>query len=523
MTMSRSPARRRAARASIGLLLLATASVLGAVCEAPTGSEPSNRVPETYLSISDADVDTTFYVLDLSWWGEDSDGRIDRYEFRWDGLWQPGPGDTLTSDSPPWVETRDTRRVFVMPVMGTVTSPVFHVRAVDDDGAADPTPVVQTFTVANRLAHVAFGGDLSRPSRSLPGVTFSLTASDPDGPATIVGYRYWFEGQDPETEATFVPGTTAAHITLGPSDFPGAGTQTVHFQAIDETASASADTASHTWEIIDTTGKRLLVVDHYPNSFQFGTEVDAFYRDAAARAFGDAFVDLSIGTDGAFQTEEEVSLAFSAFESVLWYCGLQPSNETNSIQRRDELRTASSGMLAFVEQGGQAIIQSQFAFGDLLANETDIEFHAGFDSVEAYDFLGIEWPYDFASSIYNTNFSIFPGREFTAAPEWASAPLKLQSPTLFQELSPLPPDGDPIAWFPPGSVTIGFDGQGQPILNPTNYYTAYRVERGAGTFIAILLPLSRSNGNGSAPEVLDRALSEFAAHTPRFRRPLALR
>ena len=506
---SQTNARRRA---TLWLAIVCVA-VLGAVCEAPTGSEPGNRAPETYLSISDAELDTTFYVVDLSWWGEDSDGDVSHFEYWWDYFQPAIPGTSFTSDT---VVTVETHAVFTLPVSGTRAQHTMHVRAVDDDGLADPTPVVQEFRLWNELSRVSFGDDLLRPARSLPGVTFSLRSTDPDGADTIIGYLFWFEGTDRLDDGFFAEAGDEVWITLGPDAFPQAGTVTVHFQSIDESSSASADTASHTWDVIDTEGKRLLVVDHYPDGFQFGTEVDAFYLDAASTVYdADEIIDLAIESDGAFQTDAEVELAFSAFESVIWYSGLQPSDMANSLLRRDELRVATRGMRPYVEGGGNLFVQSQFLFGDLLPNQNTIDFHAAWDSVAAGEMIGIEWPYDFIATNINTNFAIFPGRELSVAPGLASAPLRLQSPTVNQEFYPLPPEGSPIAWFPPGQVTIGFDGDGLPVLNDTDFHAAFSLDLpGDGSFVAMLLPLARSNGNGSASETLVSILQTFAPPPP---------
>lgn len=503
------------------MLALSSAVLLGALCEAPVGTSPSNLPPETYLSISDADLDTTFYVLDLSWWGEDADGHVTRFEYWWD-LFRPDiPGTTTTTDT---FEVEYRREVFTLPVLGRNAEHVFNVRAIDDDGLADPSPVAQSFHVQNFLSRVSFGVDLERPTRSLPGVTFSLQCTDPDGGDTILGYIYWFEGQDRVEDSRFVEAGTAARITLGPEVFPTSGTVTVHFQSIDESYSTSADTASHTWEVIDVEGKRALLVDHHPDAFQFGAEIDAFYRDALTRAYGDdAVIDLSIETDGAFQTREEVTLAFSAFEAVVWYSGIQPSNDADSRRRRSELRTATRGLQEHAELGGQTLIQSQFAFGDLFPGQDTV--YAAWDSVQALEFLDVEWPYEFSSPTPNTNFSFFPNVELQTAPAYASAPLRAVSPLRFQELSPLPPGGTALTWFPPGSVTIAFDGQGQPIRNAESYHAGYELELPAGgRFIAILLPLSRMDGNGSAVELIDALVArmESAATRPRRTGPAGI-
>jgi hypothetical protein len=498
---------RRVVRLATPLLVAAAV----ASCEAPSGRRLGNEAPETYLAVTGADLDTTHYVVGLHWWGSDADGAVDRYRFRWTGFWVPDAGDTLWPADTTWVETRRTQRTFLLPVQGIEAPYSFTIQAVDDEGTADPSPVTQDFHVRNTLPHVAFGDDLERPARSLPAVTFSIWAIDAEGNDTVVGYRTWFEGEDPIASARFYPGGDSARITISPDAFPGPGMQTIHFQAIDESGSASADTASHTWEVIDVAGKRALVVDHYPNGITFpgAFEVDAFYRDAVEGRVGPAaFAVLNIQADGAFRTQEETALAFSPFEAVVWYTGLQiPSNPTDAEARIAQLRLARDGLVSFVETGGRAHLESTFAFGDAFATGGT----AVWDSAATYDFLGLDELRQ--NPQLNTNFTLSQfDHEILGDPAWgieAGNPLKPTGALNLVELFPLPAGAAPIAWVGPGSVDIGYDADGNLIQNEVDYYCGFQLPRGGGGLTFFSFCLARANTNANARAVIDAVLAHL--------------
>jgi hypothetical protein len=489
--------------------VLAAAAV--ASCEAPGGSRLGNAPPETYLAVTGADLDTTHYEVGLHWWGSDADGAVDRYRFRWVGFWVPDDADTLWPADTTWVETRRTERTFLLPVHGTEASYSFAIQAVDDEETADPSPITQDFHVRNTLPHVAFGSDLDRPARSLPAVTFSIWATDAEGNGTIVGYRSWFEGEDPAASARFYPAGDSVRITIAPDAFPGPGVQTIHFQAIDESGTASADTASHTWEVIDVSGRRALVVDHYPNGITFpgAAEVDRFYREAVeARVGPSAVAVLNIQADGAFRTREETALAFSPFEAVVWYTGLQiPSNPADAEARIAQLRLARDGLVSYVENGGRAHLESTFAFGDAFATGGT----AVWDSAAAYDLLGLTELR--RNPQRNTNFTLSQfDHEILGDPAWGietGNPLRPTGALNLVELFPLPAGAAPILWVGPGSVDIGYDVDGNLIQNDVDYYCGFRLPRGGGGLTFFSFCLARADTNANARAVIDAVLARL--------------
>lgn len=86
-----------------------------------------NRLPETEIVAATADTLLDEVRVQVIWRGIDIDGTIDHYEF-----WHAGRGQHAVE----WVATSSTESLFV----DIPPSWVFLVRAVDNDGAVDPTP-----------------------------------------------------------------------------------------------------------------------------------------------------------------------------------------------------------------------------------------------------------------------------------------------------------------------------------------------------------------------------------------------
>ena len=91
--------------------------------------ESPNELPQTTLSYSPDGGDTTGVRFRLNWFGWDPDGWIDHFDTRIEVDFVPGE----------WVSVVNTDTVFVLGPEVSVYW-MFAVRAVDNRGAADPTP-----------------------------------------------------------------------------------------------------------------------------------------------------------------------------------------------------------------------------------------------------------------------------------------------------------------------------------------------------------------------------------------------
>jgi hypothetical protein len=123
-----------------------------------------NTAPETFIAVADSVRNPTVYIQDVHWWGDDIDGEVIGYEYRWfQDPTEPGcPIDTG------WVFTVETSHEFHIPVtQGIVRTHRVEVRAVDDDEAVDPTPSALSVPVTNSPPTVAL-----RDKNDLPDTTY---------------------------------------------------------------------------------------------------------------------------------------------------------------------------------------------------------------------------------------------------------------------------------------------------------------------------------------------------------------
>jgi hypothetical protein len=185
---------RRLRRHPAPILLLA--ALLAAGCE-PEGGEDrpdGNLSPQTHVSVgffrADSSLQDTLGLtasrVGLSWWGEDPDGWIDHYRWRWAG-------------DEAWQTTLQESDTFIVRLTEALMTVRFEVQAVDNEGLADPTPAAMVFPAYNqkpRLDWVAqsqelldegFAGDTSW---TFAWNTFHFNAWDLDGNETIVELRW---------------------------------------------------------------------------------------------------------------------------------------------------------------------------------------------------------------------------------------------------------------------------------------------------------------------------------------------
>ncbi|MFQ6617987.1 MAG: hypothetical protein ACE5QV_04785 [Fidelibacterota bacterium] len=143
-------------------------SVIG--CEPENPGEPRPNVkPETYISEASAGVTTI-----ISWYGTDRDGRVEKFEYRWDD------GD--------WIETTEMSGTFTDIFADLEDTHTFYVRAIDNRNGTDPTPASVSLTpiTVNPETEILEGpvfGDVVGSD-----VKFVWDGSDKDG--KIAGFEY---------------------------------------------------------------------------------------------------------------------------------------------------------------------------------------------------------------------------------------------------------------------------------------------------------------------------------------------
>ncbi len=124
------------------LICAALAACMNGCSRLSPGALGVNVPPDTKLTMSPAEGDTTSLRIELSWSGSDEDGRVARFWTRTDGA--------------PWRMTTAAETVLVFRAderseEGELPTHTFEVRAEDDEGELDPTPASVTFSSRNSL------------------------------------------------------------------------------------------------------------------------------------------------------------------------------------------------------------------------------------------------------------------------------------------------------------------------------------------------------------------------------------
>ncbi len=169
------------AKRTIALTLLAgiLAAAFLAGCSKFDGGDPKpNLPPETTLSFAPDPDGSANYRVRMNWFGWDSDGEVAYYWTKWD-----------TMD---WVRVVSTDSVFYLSADALVDDEfgyeyhTFSVKAVDSEGAEDPTPEVVSFTAFTAIPET----EITIGPSSVTGrmVSFAWQGRDRDG--VIVGYRW---------------------------------------------------------------------------------------------------------------------------------------------------------------------------------------------------------------------------------------------------------------------------------------------------------------------------------------------
>ena len=143
------------------------------------GDFNENQDPQTYLTINKIDREGDFRLssqINISWWGNDSDGYIIGYEY--------AINDTLEGD---WTFTRRTDSTFILPIMeGNIEDDVlFKIRAVDNDEARDPIGARLVFPIVNSAPSVSINNTETPPDTLFSIASFGWTIEDPDGLGNI--------------------------------------------------------------------------------------------------------------------------------------------------------------------------------------------------------------------------------------------------------------------------------------------------------------------------------------------------
>jgi len=350
------------------LVLVACESLKNPFLEDLPSQGLENEAPETHLFLSfapdhidtvlsDTTADTTFIITRhladtttsnqiLYWWGEDADGEVVAYHYRW-------------NFEDEWTRTSIESDTFFLPLQVAYDEFLFQVRAEDNEGLLDPTPAMLRLPVANSKPEIEFSNNSNPTAGNNPNVThvtfptrtFSWTVSDIDGLETINRIRYRLDS----TSAWIYESGDVSSVTL--TDIP-VGFHTFYVQAID-TAGAlsnllhfpdSSDASSpNGWRVVEPRGDVLLIDDYKLDD----GSTHAFYTDILDSLVGlNNYSVMELGYDEKALPKavtDQVAM-FSYFNTVIWY----------HYSEAPTLPGADGALRTYIESGGNLFVSSIF-------------------------------------------------------------------------------------------------------------------------------------------------------------------
>jgi len=198
---------QRYCRSSLLLLIIGMIVLLTGCSEKSGGSRIVNIPPDTFISFGPKENAFTYYKVKAYWYGADEDGAIDHFEVTVVRDVTDSTLVLLDLESLDWGSTTSSGSTFVMIADSCCLdstdkpSPTVEyageiwgilVRAIDNEGAVDPTPATVFFTATNIIPKV----EIVLPPRKVgigfvpPHPYIEWEGEDPDGEATELMYKY---------------------------------------------------------------------------------------------------------------------------------------------------------------------------------------------------------------------------------------------------------------------------------------------------------------------------------------------
>jgi hypothetical protein len=406
---------------------LAVAVMAGflAGCSKDLGRPRSNSSPETGVFV-EGPLDTVNYAVKMYWWGQDVDGEVVGFYYRWTCDDPAVPVDTN------WVFTTATNQDFILPVPDGFALQTFWVKAVDNANEEDPTPAIQDFPLRNQMPSVTLNAALL-PTSTLPAVTFFWTGTDPDGDNTIVYYVVWLDGK--EDSPLVVAGTDT---TIGPDYLDSYGSRTFYVRPVDE-SQGSCPPASHTWTVLEPVGE-VLLVDDVPATVAGASITDAFYRSLLDSLVGaGAYTVFDVAAQGTFRSPAEVGLILPLFQQVVWY------GDTRATPSA-ALSMGQSGIGQFLDGGGSLYVEGVATLGD--NGSLPISFARAYFGIDS-----LRTRYISPSVPSSTNFDLYTGMLIRGNHDEGLDSLVVGAILSGCEVPFPSPAGTTLLYLPPGTIS----------------------------------------------------------------------
>jgi hypothetical protein len=334
---------------------LALAAVFFACSTDRTTSALGNLPPETHLYLVFADTlqlprETTSMQI-LHWYGDDPDGEVVGYEYRWNY-------DTT------WTFTTDVTDTFFVPIRVPLDTFTFAVRAIDNTGMRDETPAHLSFPVVNSHPTVSF------PIAFVQGYSHTIyncfsyfsvnwSGSDPDGDATITGYywyladgsfqvpidsvrsgrRYWNQEALNAIDWQRLDSTRSsiAFDSLQPGSYR-------FFMRCRDVADAYSDPIIYpdtdgAWNVLPVVGSVLFIDDD-----RYASAIDTVIPNSLSAIYGPGNFSTWVAYNGMSYNPSDIEETLKLYPMVIWHGGSYP-----------HFRTASDAITKYVGAGGHLL------------------------------------------------------------------------------------------------------------------------------------------------------------------------
>jgi hypothetical protein len=451
----------------IVLLIIGAVLCLAAGCAEKGDLVLPNLPPETYVSIADSVRHPTVYIQTLHWWGEDPDGEIAGFEYRW----VIDEGEPGSPEDAQWVFTEEYTKEFHLPVSKGISTHTIYVRAIDDDGAIDPSPSSMTLPLTNSPPEVWIWDKGALPDTSYPALTIKWHGEDPEGTETIDHFVVWLDG---EIENARILSAQDTIVGLGHEDFGGRyGERTLNVMAVD-TGMDSSSIDTYSWYTVEPVGD-VLLIDDLSHSYAGYKTTAAYYRSALDSCVGTYSV-LDFSSFGGPVYTYNFEGLFDFFDVVIW---------ANDPVRFDTLYLEPAGLAVpgYVESGGRFLLTSLQAVGT----------RGAFSDSIAFEVFGIDSLY-----LYNnkTDFELKNTWEIQGNTDVGLDTVRAKSTWSGVECMALSAGVTPLFYVPPGTVT----GQAE------DYYLGVLNSYGSGKAALLTLPISRCDKYGNNRHQLCRII-----------------
>ena len=284
---------------------------------------------------------------ELNWWGEDSDGNVEGYYYKW-------------SSDTSWSYTELESGVFYVPIRSELDVFSFEIKAIDNIGNIDPTPSKLTLPIKNSSPEISFrylsnplisdlGGDTSF---TFPSRTFVWDLYDQDGSETITDVFYSLNDTCESCWIRLDGGVSSVSLDqldegeytffVKCVDVAGAESKIIQFP------DPSEEDLAQVWIVKPVVGD-VLVVDDYP--LDNSNNVLAWYGSMMDTLIGEGQYSFwEVGNALPFSSID-ISANLNYFKHVIWYTAYN-----NTASSSDTYNQAGSSILNFIMNGGNLFI-----------------------------------------------------------------------------------------------------------------------------------------------------------------------